>query len=52
MGRPAYDARVMLKIYVYGYMNRLNTTRVLRESGHGKSQRYKSHYQAPEHSPL
>ena len=30
MGRPAYDARVMLKIYVYGYMNRLNTTRAAR----------------------
>ena len=34
MGRPAYDARVMLKIYVYGYMNRLNTTRVLEQETH------------------
>ncbi len=34
MGRPAYDARVMLKIYVYGYMNRLNTTRVLGQETH------------------
>ncbi len=34
MGRPAYDARVMLKIYVYGYMNRLKTTRVLEQETH------------------
>lgn len=33
-GRPAYDPAVMLKIYVYGYMNRLKTTRVLEQETH------------------
>ena len=26
MGHPAYDARVMLKIYVYGYMKMISWT--------------------------
>jgi transposase len=34
MGRPGYDPRVMLKLYVYGYMNRLKTTRVLEQEAH------------------
>lgn len=34
MGRPAYDPEVMLKIYVYGYMNRLKSTRVLEQETH------------------
>lgn len=33
-GRPAYEPAVMLKIYVYGYMNRLKTTRVLEQETH------------------
>jgi transposase len=33
-GRPAYDPAVMLKIYVYGYMNRLRTTRILEQETH------------------
>jgi transposase len=33
-GRPAYEPAVMLKIYVYGYMNRLTTTRVLEQETH------------------
>lgn len=33
-GRPAYEPGVMLKIYVYGYMNRLKTTRVLEQETH------------------
>ena len=33
-GRPAYEPAVMLKIYVYGYLNRLNTTRVLEQETH------------------
>ena len=28
-GRPAYHAATMLKIYIYGYLNRVNTTRRL-----------------------
>ncbi len=33
-GRPAYEPAVMLKIYVYGYLNRLTTTRVLEQETH------------------
>ena len=33
-GRPGYEPAVMLKIYVYGYMNRLTTTRVLEQETH------------------
>ena len=33
-GRPAYEPAMMLKIYVYGYLNRLNTTRVLEQETH------------------
>lgn len=33
-GRPAYEPAVMLKIYVYGYMNRLKSTRVLEQETH------------------
>jgi len=33
-GRPGYEPTVMLKIYVYGYMNRLTTTRVLEQETH------------------
>lgn len=33
-GRPAYEPAVLLKIYVYGYMNRLNSTRVLEQETH------------------
>jgi len=33
-GRPAYEPAMMLKIYVYGYMNRLKTTRVLEQESH------------------
>ncbi len=33
-GRPAYEPTVMLKIYVYGYLNRLTTTRVLEQETH------------------
>ena len=33
-GRPGYEPAVMLKIYVYGYMNRLTTTRVLERETH------------------
>ena len=34
IGRPAYEPAVMLKIYVYGYLNRLTTTRVLEQETH------------------
>jgi len=33
-GRPGYEPAVMLKIYVYGYLNRLTTTRVLEQETH------------------
>ena len=33
-GRPCYEPAVMLKIYVYGYLNRLTTTRVLERETH------------------
>jgi len=33
-GRPGYEPAVMLKIYVYGYLNRLTTTRVLERETH------------------
>lgn len=33
-GRPGYEPAMMLKIYVYGYMNRLTTTRVLEQETH------------------
>lgn len=33
-GRPAYHPATMLKIYVYGYMNRVNTTRRLERECH------------------
>jgi len=33
-GRPCYEPAVMLKIYVYGYLNRLTTTRVLEQETH------------------
>ena len=33
-GRPGYEPTVMLKIYVYGYLNRLTTTRVLEQETH------------------
>ena len=33
-GRPAYEPAVMLKIYVYGYMNRLKSTRILEQETH------------------
>lgn len=33
-GRPAYEPAMMLKIYVYGYMNRLGTTRILEQETH------------------
>jgi len=36
-GRPAYEPAVMLKIYVYGYLNRLTTTRVLEQAGHSNN---------------
>ena len=29
--RPGYEPALMLKIYVYGYLNRLTTTRVLQD---------------------
>lgn len=29
LGRPAYDPRDMLKLYIYGYMNRIRTSRKL-----------------------
>ncbi len=29
-GRPAYHPATMLKLYVYGYLNRIQSTRVLR----------------------
>jgi transposase len=33
-GRPAYHPSTMLKLYVYGYLNRIQTTRRLeREAG-------------------
>lgn len=28
-GRPAYDNKIMLKIYLYGYLNRIRTSRLL-----------------------
>ncbi len=28
-GRPAYDTRVLLKLYIYGYLNRIRTSRLL-----------------------
>ena len=34
IGRPAYEPTVMLKIYVYVYLNRLTTTRVLEQETH------------------
>ena len=34
LGRPAYDPAVMLKLYVYGYLNRVQSSRRLeRECG-------------------
>ena len=33
-GRPGYEPALMLKIYVYGYLNRLTTTRVLEQETH------------------
>jgi transposase len=33
-GRPAYEPAVMLKTYVYGYLNQLTTTRVLEQETH------------------
>ena len=33
-GRPGYEPGVMLKLYVYGYVNRLNTTRILEQETH------------------
>ena len=34
LGRPAYDPVVMLKLYVYGYLNRVQSSRRLeRECG-------------------
>ena len=33
-GRPAYEPAMMLKIYVYGYMNKLKSTRVLEQETH------------------
>jgi transposase len=34
MGRPPYDPRDLLKLYMYGYLNRLRTSRLLeRECG-------------------
>ncbi len=33
-GRPGYEPAVMLKLYVYGYMNKLNTTRILERETH------------------
>ena len=34
MGRPPYDPRDLLKLYIYGYLNRLRTSRMLeRECG-------------------
>ncbi|NLO15232.1 MAG: transposase, partial [Clostridiales bacterium] len=29
MGRPAYDPRLLLKLYIYGYFNRIRTSRKL-----------------------
>jgi len=29
MGRPGYDPRVMLKIYIYGFLNRVPSSRRL-----------------------
>ncbi len=28
-GRPAFDNKVLLKLYVYGYLNRIRTSRLL-----------------------
>ena len=28
-GRPAYDSKLLLKVYLYGYLNRIRTSRLL-----------------------
>ena len=34
-GRPAYDPRDLLKLYLYGYLNRIRSSRMLMREWHG-----------------
>lgn len=41
-GRPAYHPAVLLKIYIYGYLNRIQSSRRLDREAEHKSGSYKS----------
>ena len=37
LGRPGYDPRMMLKLYIYGYLNRVPSSRRLERECHATS---------------
>jgi transposase len=44
-GRPAFDNKILLKLYLYGYLNRIRTSRLLeRECERNVEIRYMAHH--------
>jgi len=52
-GRPAYHPSTLLKIYIYGYLNRINTSRSLeRECQRNVEMMWLTHRLAPDHKTI
>jgi len=52
-GRPAYHPSVLLKLYIYGYLNRIRSSRVLeRECGRNIELMWLMHCLVPDHNTI